>query len=140
MRTTTLPVLNRFDHVINITPRQFEEMQGKPESRFSYCGSKFLTQGEWILFRTDAVPSTNHKPRNLVRFIKECLSPIPLFLDDDSQDIIVIAKPGSEYEVLMCEFNHFIYDGNVIKVLENPPHADIMTLPETRKRSHKLHR
>lgn len=132
-----MPDYLQFDHIINITPRQFTEMEGKPQSNFYYCGSQVIKCGEWILFQTIYRNSTNNLPRKLIRRVQEVQPPVPLYLDDDSQCISVSARPGHEYEVLMCEFEHFISNSDVIKIVENPPHADVMTLPETRKRKVK---
>jgi hypothetical protein len=140
MNTLPLPTYLKFDHVLNITPRQFTEMEGKPESNFYYVGSKTIIAGEWILFQTISTTSTNHQSRKLIRVVQACQPPIPLYLDDDAQCISVAAHPGQEYEVLMCEFNTFINNGNVIKIVETPVHADVTSLPETRKKNHKQQR
>lgn len=134
-----MPDYLKFDHVINITPRQFTEMEGKQESNFYYVGSQVIKPGEWILFQTVSCTSTNNLPRKLIRCVQDVQPPVPLYLDDNSQCISVSARPGHEYEVLMCEFEHFINNGDVIKIVKNPTHADVMTLPETRKRRVKSH-
>jgi len=117
MRRTEIPPYLKFDHVIDVTNKDFNNMEGKSHSHWLHSGERSFKVGQWICFQTIAQQPGLFVPRKLIRQVSVICGHVPLYGDDTCVELILKARHGDEYEFRACTTERFINEGSAIKVI-----------------------